>query len=181
MKAFLMYRDRDFDPQQVLARRAKEIRRDQGPNLEQLLPWNEQALRQDLGLDILFNAMAAEDHFLFEVAKVAVLSSITDLDTIRYRQHVFSDCSKQEAIVRDIYRLAVETIEGERKNYFSFFARYPSGILSRAVSVLQMFVGSLKTLRTIADRHGDKFESDGFRRLFAMLRQELSEEYFARI
>jgi hypothetical protein len=72
MKAFLMYRDRDFDPQQILARRAREIRRDEGPNLEQLLPWNEQALRQDLGLDILFNAMAAGDNFLFDVAKVAV-------------------------------------------------------------------------------------------------------------
>jgi DNA mismatch repair ATPase MutS len=181
MKAFLMYRDRDFDPQRVLARRAREIRREQGPNLEQLLPWSEQALRQDLGLDILFNAMAAGDNFLFEVAKVAVLSSVTDLDTIRYRQHVFWDCSKHESIVRDIYQLAIEAIEGERKNYFSFFARYPSGILSRAVSVLQMFVGMLKTLRAIADRHAEKFESDGFSRLFAMLRQELSDEYFVRI
>ena len=181
MKAFLMYSDRDFDPQRILARRAKEIRREQGPNLEQLLPWNEQALRQDLGLDILFNAMAAGDNLLFEVAKVAALSSATDLDTIRYRQHVFRDCLKHESIVRDIYQLAIEAIEGERKNYFSFFARYPSGILSRAVSVLQMFAGMLKTLRAIADRHGEKFESDGFSTLFAMLRQELSDEYFARI
>jgi DNA mismatch repair ATPase MutS len=181
MEAFLMHRDRDFDPQQILARRAREIRREQGPNLEQLLPWNERALRQDLGLDILFNAMAADDNFLFEVAEVAVLSSVTDLDTIRYRQHVFWDCSKHESIVRDIYQLTIEAIEGERKNYFSFFARYPSGILNRAVSVLQMFVGMLEKLRAIADRHAEKFESDGFSRLFAMLRQELSDEYFARI
>jgi DNA mismatch repair ATPase MutS len=181
MKAFLMYKDRDFDPHDILARRAKEIRRDQGPNLQQLLPWNEQALTQDLGLDILFNAMAAGDNFLFEVAKVAVLSSVTDLDTIRYRQHVFRDCSKHEAIVGDIYQLAIEAIEGERKNHFSFFARYPAGILSRAVSVLQMFVGMLKMLRAIADQHAEKFESDGFSRLFAMLRHELSDEYFARI
>jgi DNA mismatch repair ATPase MutS len=181
MKVFLMYKDRDFDPQHILARRTKEIRRDQGPNLQQLLPWNEQALTQDLGLDILFNAMAAGDNFLFEVAKAAVLSSVTDLDTIRYRHHVFRDCSKHEAIVRNIYRLAIEAIEGERKNHFSFFARYPVGILSRAVSVLRMFVGMLKTLRAIADHHAGKFESDGFSRLFAMLRQELSDEYFARI
>jgi len=181
MKAFLMYRDRDFDPQQILARRAKEIRRDQGPNLQQLLPWNEQALRQDLGLDILFSAMAAGDNFLFEVSKVAVLSSVADLDTIRYRQHVFRDCSRHESIVRDIYQLAIEAVEGEQKNYFSFFARYPSGILHRAVDVLQMFVGMLKTLRALADRHAEKFESDGFSRLFAMLRQELSDEYFTSI
>src|SRR5262249_1359654 len=33
VKAFLMYSDRDSDPQRILARRAKEIRREQGPNL----------------------------------------------------------------------------------------------------------------------------------------------------
>jgi hypothetical protein len=73
MKAFLMYRDRDFDPQRKL-------------------PSNEQALTQDLELNTLFNAMALGDGFLFEVAKKAVLSSINDVDTILYsvkrRPHV---------------------------------------------------------------------------------------------
>jgi len=74
MKAYLMHRNRDFDPQQLLVRRDKELRyhrgNEQGLELQQLLPWNEAALRQDLGLDIVFNAMAAGDRFLFEVAQV---------------------------------------------------------------------------------------------------------------
>jgi DNA mismatch repair ATPase MutS len=184
MKAFLMYRDRDFDSQQVLSRRERELRprnADQALNLQQLLPWNEEALRQDLGLDVLVNAMALGDNFLFEVAKVALLSSVTDLETILYRQHVFSDCLKNAQIVRDIYQLAVEAIEGERKNYWSFWSQYPAGILHRAVDVLQMFVGMLKRLRSIADQHAEKFQSEGFSRLFAMLREELSDEYFATI
>ncbi len=184
MKAFLMYRDRDFDPQQVLARREKELRpgyRDQAPKLQQLLPWNEPALTQDLGLDILFNAMALSDTFLFEVAKVAVLSGVTDLETILYRQHVFRDCSKHESTVRDVYQIAIAAIEGEKKNSWSFFGRYPAGTLHRAVDILQMFVGMLKRLRSIADQYAEKFESEGFSRLFEMLRQELTDEYFARI
>ena len=108
MKAFLMYRDRDFDPQQLLLRREREFgprnARSQPYDLQQLLPWNEEALRQDLGLDILFNAMALGDNFLFEVAKVALLSSVTDRETILYRQHVFSDCLKNAQIVREIYQ-----------------------------------------------------------------------------
>jgi DNA mismatch repair ATPase MutS len=184
MKAFLMYRDRDFDPQQLLSRREKELRprsTGQEPNLQQLLPWNERALTQDLGLDVLFNAMALGDNFLFEVAKVAVLSRVIDLDTILYRQHVFLDCSKHESIVRNIYQIAIEAIEGERKNYWSFFSHYPAGTLHRAVDVLQMFVGILKRLRSIADQYAEKVESDGCSRLFQMLRQELSDEYFARV
>ena len=77
MKAFLMYRDRDSDPKQVLSRREWEPRgqtTDQSLDLQPLLPPNEAELTQDLGLDILFNAMALGDNFLFEVAKVSVLS-----------------------------------------------------------------------------------------------------------
>jgi MutS domain V len=185
MKAFLMHPDRDFDAGQLLARRDRELRygsgKEQGLELRQLLPWNEHTLRQDLGLDILFNAMAQGDKFLFEVAMVGVLSSLTDLDTIRYRQHVYSDCAKNAQAVRDIYQIAVDAIEGERKAYWSFFTRYPSGILHRAVEALQMFVAALKRLRSIVDMSAAEFESEGFCRLFSTLRSELGDDYFATI
>jgi DNA mismatch repair ATPase MutS len=44
-----------------------------------------------------------------------------------------------------------------------------------------MFVSMLKKLRHIAEEQADRFESEGFTRLFAMLKQELSDEYFASI
>lgn len=185
MKAFLMYRNRDFDPQQLLIRREKELRHnrgaDQGLNLQQVLPWNEAALRQDLGLDILFKAMSLGDRFLFEVAQVGVLSSLTDLGVIRYRQHILADSLKNAAIIQDMYQIAMDAMEGERKNYWSSFGRYPAGTLHRAVDVLQMFVGALKRLRNIAEQHADRFESEGFSRLFAMLKSELSDDYFISI
>ena len=187
MKALLMHRDRDFDGEQFLIRREKETRysrnkeSDQGLDLRKVLPWNEQALRQDLGLDIVFNAMSQGDKFLFEVAAVAVLSSLTDQGAIRYRQHVLADSLKKGAIVREMYQLAMDAMEGERKNYWSTFGRYPAGTLHRAVEVLQMFVGVLKRLRNIAEQQADRFESEGFSRLFAMLKSELNDEYFIAI
>ncbi len=96
MKAFLMFRARDFD-------------------LQRELPSNEQALTQDLELNTLFNAMALGDKFLFEVARKAVLFSLDDLDTILYRQNILKDCLENPSIVRNIYNLAVETIESEKK------------------------------------------------------------------
>ena len=184
MKAFLMYRDRDFDPLQVLSRRERNSRasaKDQSLSLQQILPSNAAALTQDLGLDILFNAMALGDNFLFEVATVALLSSVTDPQTIRYREHILKDCMHNEAIVREMYQIACEAISEERKRYWSLYYRHPSSTLHQAVEVLQMLVGKLRRLRRIADHYAGHFPSDGVTRLFAMLETELSEEYFATI
>jgi MutS domain V len=182
MKAHLMYRDRDLDPAQLIARRDKDRRAHKSDDgLAPLLPWNYQALSQDLGLDILLNAMADGETFLFEVAKVALLASPTDVDTVLYRQEIYRDCREQDVLIRQVYRIAVEAIADERKNYWSSFGRYPSGTLHRAVDVLQLFVGKLRLLRRIADENRDKFESKGLIRLLAMLRQELSDGYLAEV
>jgi DNA mismatch repair ATPase MutS len=160
MKAFLMYKDHDFD-------------------LQRELPSNERALIQDLELNTLFNAMALGDEFLFEVARKAVLSGENDLDTILYRQNILKDCLKNPSVVRDIYDIAVESIESQKKHYWGIFNRYPSSILSNSIELLQIFADILKKLRTITDQDSEKFESEGFTALFAMLKKELSDEYFA--
>lgn len=162
MKAFLMYEKQDFDWQQPL-------------------PANEQALIQDLELNTLFNAMALGDDFLFEVAQKAVLSGVNDLDAIRFRQSILQDCTKNAAIVRDIYRIPLEAIANKKKYWRGIFSSYPSGILSGAVDMLQMFMGLLKRLKHIADNNAAQFESAGFTRFFAMIQEELDDDYFAAI
>jgi DNA mismatch repair ATPase MutS len=161
MKAFLLYQDQDFD-------------------LQQPFPPQAQALIQDLELNTLFNAMALGDAFIFEVAKKAVLSSLTDLDTIRYRQAILQDCLNNPSIVREIYTIAGDAIASEKK-VWGFWRDYPSGILRRSVEVLELFIGPLKRLKQIAEEQAGHFTSAGFTRLLAMLTQELDEEYFASI
>jgi DNA mismatch repair ATPase MutS len=155
-----MYRDRDFDPQQRL-------------------PSNERELTQDLELNTLFNAMARGDGFLFETARQAVLSGSDNPDVIRYRQEVLQDCLNNPSVVREIYRIPMEFIENKKQYSMGIFSRHPSGILSGAVGMLEMFVVLLTKLRSIADEHAAKFESEGFARFFEMIEQELDDDYFA--
>jgi len=159
MKAFLMHPDQDFD-------------------LQREPPPNQAALTQDLELDTLLNAMALGDKFLFDISKRAVLASLTDPEAIVYRQRILADCLQHPSVIREIYQLAVEAIHNERRGFWLSVYSSPDSILYRSVSVLEMFVGMLKRLRAIADEHAAQFRSQGFTRLFAMLSDELGDEYF---
>ncbi len=157
-----MFRDRDFDP-------------------EQNLPPNQADLTQDLELNTLVDAMAAGDKCLFDIGRKALLSCVEDPGVIRYRQDILRDCLENSGVVQSIYRLTVEAIERERRNYLGLFAQSPSLILHRSVQVLDIFVEALRRLRQIADEHADKFRAEGFVTLFAMLRSELDDTYFGEL
>ena len=161
MKAFLMYRDRDFDA-------------------EANLPPNAAALTQDLGLDTLFSAMAAGDKFLLAVAGSAVFASLDEPDAILYRQQILADCIAQPDIAREIYAIAAEATESEKRAHF-FFGRFPDSLLSQSIEVLQLLVASLKQLRRVADAHAGHFHSEGFRQLIGMLATELDDAYLRTI
>jgi hypothetical protein len=159
MKAFLMYRDSDFDfEREPLAQ--------------------EQALTQDLELNTLFSAMARGDAFLFEVAKRAVLLSLPDPDSIVYRQQTLTDCLEQPAVVRELYVLAGEALKAEKTVWGSLLRDSPRSMLGTAVQKMELFVGFLRRLREMSDEHATKFSSPGFTRFFAMLGEELDEDYF---
>ena len=121
MKAYLLYRDRDFD-------------------LTRTPPPYEEALVQDLELTTLFAAMSSDDKWLAEVIPKVVLASSKEVGTILYRQSILKDCLKRELVVRAIYTLAVEAIVAERKNFFGIGLRSPGLILHRSVEVLQVLV-----------------------------------------
>lgn len=161
MNVALMHPDRNFDAKPPLA-----------PHTPDLV--------QDLALDTLVQAMAGEDKFVAEVARAALLGApANDSATIVHRQQVLADCLAQPAVVRELYALAVETIERKRGHWFGIFLRHPSSILHASVELLRLFVAMLKRLRAIAERDGGRFNSPGFTTLFAALRSELADDYIA--
>ncbi|MBB3181209.1 MutS-related protein [Variovorax sp. Sphag1AA] len=163
MKALLMHAEQDFDP-------------------EQSPPANEAELIQDLELSTLLSAMAGEDPFLLNVSRKAlVCSAQNDIGTIIYRQEVLFDAARNPALVRELYELAIEAIEGKRKSHFGVFSNYPSGILSGAIDVMVMFMGVLTRLRVMSEAYSKRFRSRGFRKLFAMIEREFSDEYFVEV
>ncbi len=162
MKAFLLYPDRDFDPEQPLLA-------------------NHGDLTQDLELEVLFETMAGKDKVLREVARQVVLTAAENDDrTILYRQTSCATASTTPTPSGRFYGLTGATLEQARKHSFGFM-HYPASILNSSVEILAIFVQALRQLRGIARECGGSFASEGFTQLFATLERELDDAYFAEV
>ncbi|MGA7793481.1 MAG: hypothetical protein WCA19_10615 [Candidatus Acidiferrales bacterium] len=133
-------------------------------------------------MDTLLHAMAGDDEFLFEVARKAILSGLrNDVDTILYRQQVVKDCLKNPAVVKELYDLALVTIDETRRSWWGMSSHYPSSMLYSSIDLLDSVHGALRKLKGIAEVQAGRFESEAFTALFAMLRKELDDEYLASV
>ena len=155
-----MYRARDFD-------------------LERAAPPNEGVLSNDLELETLVGAMALKDPLVSAAARKALLTGVYDgFETIKYRQDAVRDCLRNPSTIRQLYALAGETIDRQRK-VWGTFREYPSGRLNHSVEIMVIFVDALKRLRRIAEHDAGQFLSEAFMTLFSTLTRELDDEYFS--
>jgi DNA mismatch repair ATPase MutS len=157
MRVRLAYADRDLD-----------LGADPPPNAD--------ALAADLGLEILLGAMAAGDRYLLSVARHAIVAGLHEPAAIRYRQAVLADCLANPSVVHELYSIAVTALEHERRSW-AYSRTHPESLLRRSVQLLGHVLVQLRRLREVAERHGDSFASDGFRRLFTEIRLELEDGY----
>lgn len=163
MKVRLLFGDRDFD-------------------LEQPLAYNESALTQDLALDTILNNMSDGDDLLLNVGRVVLLSGVkNDIDVILYRQQALKDSLKNSDVIRKMYALAVEAMEGTKKYWWGISSGYPDSLIFASRELLTMLLHKLRQLRNISKKHIEQFGSEAFRRLFAMLDKELSDQYLMEV
>lgn len=138
-------------------------------------------LTRDLGLRVLFTAMARDDEFLLDVASKVILSDPGTLEEVLYRQQILVDCVAHPDVVRDIYGVVVDGIERERRIWGWSSHDYPMSTLHRSIEALELFSEVLTKLRHMADQYAPSFRSQGFRRLFSMLATELNDDYLQTI
>jgi hypothetical protein len=165
VKAYLLYRDRDFD-------------------WAAGLPPGHEDLIRDLELGALLQAMAAGDKLLYEVSTKVLLSCLDDPEEIRYRQRVLADCLAHPGVIRQIHAIAAGALGDRRRMWLGTYGgsyQSASANLSGAVSHLEAYVARLRQLRQIADANVSAFQSDGMRRLFATIQRDLDDAYFGEV
>jgi hypothetical protein len=164
MKAQLLVRDGEFD-------------------WSRPLPWNAEALTGDLSLHTLFSAMAGEDATVLDsVQKVVLGATVSDRETIQFRQDILREALHHEAMVRELYAIATEAIDKAKRRYIgSTLSRYPHWVLSDALELMETFADLLARVRKIADRHGRHFSSVGWVSFFGRVQDELNDAYFQKM
>lgn len=158
MKVNLMNPDEDFDPLQAP-------------------PSNANDLVEDLGLNQLFSTMAQKDSFVEGVVRTAILCGLQDPEMVQYRQAVVDDFLHMPTVLVKMYSLVCDVIERKREGFLGLFSTHPSSIAHESIRLLTLYLEGLKDLRIIADEHISKAQSGGLKRFFAMLQDELSDEY----
>jgi hypothetical protein len=144
---------------------------------------SEESLVQDLELDRVFAAMSRGDTFLEQVARQVVLRGLSTTAAIRYRQDVLRDLIMNPDLAGELYGVCVRSVEERRGNWgiWGRSSANPTSILNGSVRELEMYVGLLKELRSIAESYAARVHSEGLRGFIASLQENLSDEYFATI
>ena len=160
MKAFLMHPDRDFDT-------------------ERELPANEEALTAGSRAQHVAERDGRRRSAAVRGCPAGPAPSLTEPDAIAYRQQVLADCLSKPAVARDLYATAGEALSAQRSVWGGILEQdAPRLLLRTSVRKMEILVGFLRRLREIADTHVADVRSPGLSRFFAMLVEELSDDYF---
>lgn len=156
---------------------------DQDPQPAQTLPSQLcHLVEADLELDVVYSAMAAGDAYLRDVVRKVLLDCLTEPYLIEYRQSVLADCVANEAVVRRMYAISVDAMQTQRKIFLGgLLTKDPSAILRRGVRMLELLHDNLRELRDAHDLHAVAFTSEGFRQFWAMISDQLSDDYLTAV
>lgn len=158
MNAHLIFRDRNYDPEQILCA-------------------DHETLEKDLGINFILDGMAAEDDWIRSICRQLLFSPLKTQEEIGYRQDALRDAMAHPAVVRELYQLCVEAEELRRKSWSWLNSAYISGTFSAALSYLSIYLNKLSRLKSIAEQSGSDFSSAAFSGFFTELRTELSDDY----
>jgi DNA mismatch repair ATPase MutS len=145
--------------------------------LPENMPWNTEELEKDLDLATIYNAMAGKDRYVFDVCRRAILNTLTDRDTIVYRQRVLQDALDNPDIVWDIYSIIVDSVAQAKRLLFWVSRQNPEFVLHESISVLQICLAAIEKIREIGRKALPSLHSEGFIRFFSMISHEFDEDY----
>ena len=151
------------------------------PKPESLLMLARDTLKSDLELNAILDAISDRDKTIRTSCMSAIFSPLQDLALIDYRHEVLKDAMAYPEVVRALYDLCLEAERRRQGTSHWMTNYYLSSTFSGAIEYLINFTETLVKLRKLAEENETKFKSEGFLKLFKMLRDELPDSYIEKV
>lgn len=153
-------------------------------NNKRIIP-NESELLQDLNLDYVLKVMSKSDRFIYEVSKKTILNSLTDIETIEYRQQILKDCINNSASIYCFYDIATKALDETAKYRHYTKPNYARMVTAStrvltSVGLLQIIIEKLEELKKLAVKQYSNFKSSGMISFCNMIFENLTEDFFQR-
>jgi len=143
---------------------------DKSFNKDQEETWNANALIKDLDLEPILEAMAQGDTFIKEVATKALISGVTKIEDILYRQEAMKDVIKNPKAIREAYRALTEVFAKIKSMWLIGSNRSPDTSLFYSVRILERYIEALDKTREIFLQNRSGFTSKAFLSLIEALK-----------
>lgn len=153
---------------------------DKSFNKDQEETWNAKALIKDLDLEPILDAMAQGDTFIKEVATKALISGVTKIEDIRYRQDAMKDVIRNPKAIREAYRVLTEVFAKIRSMWILNSDRSPDSSVFYSVRILEMHLDGLDKIREIFLQNESGFTSKAFLSLIEALKH-FDREYIGSV
>jgi hypothetical protein len=137
-------------------------------------------IERDLELEVVIDTMARGDGVIASTARRVLLDPVTDLGTIRHRQAVLRTCLAHPDVARSTYAVAVRTLERRKKVYWGLVRR-PDAVVYHGLELVHLYLGAFRSLRRIADEHGDRLGAVGLGGFLATLRRSLDDAFLEEV
>ena len=129
----------------------------------------------DLEMGHILNAMSNKDEEIFKVCRQVIDESLHTKSEILYRQEILKDCINNPEVIRNIYKVCMDTISKRKNAWYGLSMTHSSTIFSNAIELLKIYMEALVEIRRILEK--EHFSSEGMRRFSDLLCSELSEDY----
>ena len=125
------------------------------------------------------------DRFIYEVSKKTILNSLTDIETIEYRQQILKDCINNSASIYCFYDIATKALDETAKYRHYTKPNYARMVTAStrvltSVGLLQIIIEKLEELKKLAVKQYSNFKSSGMISFCNMIFENLTEDFFQR-
>jgi len=147
---------------------------------------NKNEIIQDLNLDVIFKTMARNDKYIYNTVRTVIMNSLTDIETIQYRQAIIEDCIHNFNDFTGLYEMVSEAIE-ETNKYTEATKKASSVPVSNAMSVLNslellgILVKHLENLKSYCDKMDHNFQSPGRKAFYDRLVKDINVRFVQKI